>query len=172
MYLNRLSTCHRKDPVGIGSDVYFSWILESTQPDTYQRAWQLRIECDGECVYDSGKRESAQQSFMPCEMRLVAGKQYEWFVTVWDNHGNTATEGATFETADRLRRLRDEGVTVVTALHDLPLALSLADHVAVMENGTVVFEGTPALAVESGVLSRTFAVRVARLAEGYTVSPL
>ena len=99
MHLNRLRTCHRKDPVGISSDVYFSWILESTRPDTYQRAWQLRIECDGECVYDSGKRESAQQSFMPCEMRLVAGKQYEWFVTVWDNHGNTATEGATFETA-------------------------------------------------------------------------
>lgn len=78
---------------------------------------------------------------------------------------------AAFETAALLRRLRDEGITVMAAMHDLPLALTLADRVAVMQNGTVIFEGTPAAAVESDALSRAFAVRVVRHADGYTVLP-
>lgn len=99
MHLNRLRTCHRKDPIGIGNDVYFSWILESSQRNTVQSAFRIQIECGCANVFDSGKIESDQQSFAPCGAFLQGGKEYTWFVTVWDNYGNTATAQASFETA-------------------------------------------------------------------------
>ncbi len=79
---------------------------------------------------------------------------------------------AAFTCAALLRRLRDEGVTVAAAMHDLPLALSLADRVVVIQNGTVIFEGTPDAAVESDALARAFGVRVTRHTDGYAVLPL
>lgn len=71
-----------------------------------------------------------------------------------------------------LSHARDNGHPVLAAVHDLPLALTLADRVAVMDEGRVVFEGTPHEAVASGVLSRVFHVNVTKNEQGYTVSPL
>lgn len=78
---------------------------------------------------------------------------------------------AAFETAALLRRLREDGITVVAAIHDLPLALSLADRVALMQNGRIVFEGSPAAAVQNGAADRVFSVRVVPHEDGFVVLP-
>jgi iron complex transport system ATP-binding protein len=58
------------------------------------------------------------------------------------------------------RRLRDEGKTVVMVLHDLNLALSCSDTVAVMRDGRIIDSGPPAAIQGDGVLDAVFDVRV------------
>lgn len=78
---------------------------------------------------------------------------------------------AAFETAALLRSLREEGHTILLAMHDLPLALSLADRVVILDHGTDTFAGTPADAVASGAVSRAFGVQVSSCESGYILSP-
>lgn len=65
-----------------------------------------------------------------------------------------------FETIELLRQLADSGKTVITVLHDLPLALSAADHVILLENGTCAAAGTPQALYADGVLNRVFGIRI------------
>ena len=58
------------------------------------------------------------------------------------------------------RELAAEGRAVALVLHDLPLALKYADRVAVMAQGRLLLTGTPAQVLASGVLERTFGVRI------------
>ncbi|MFE3190240.1 ATP-binding cassette domain-containing protein [Nocardia sp. NPDC059240] len=44
---------------------------------------------------------------------------------------------------DHIRRLRDEGTTIVLTTHYLEEADALCDRILVMDNGTIVAEGTP-----------------------------
>ncbi len=60
--------------------------------------------------------------------------------------------------------LAHQGKTVVMVLHDLNLALSCADQVAVMLDGQLQQTGTPEEIFSSGVLERCFQVRVHRAA--------
>ena len=48
-------------------------------------------------------------------------------------------------------------------LHDLNLALSCADQVAVMENGRLCQVGTPDEIYQSGVLEQVFGVSIRRI---------
>ncbi|MFO1475117.1 MAG: ABC transporter ATP-binding protein [Verrucomicrobiota bacterium] len=49
------------------------------------------------------------------------------------------------ELGDRIRRIRDGGVTILLVEHDLSLVMSLSDHLLVLHNGTPVADGTPEL---------------------------
>ena len=60
------------------------------------------------------------------------------------------------------RALAGEGKTVVLVLHDLAMALSWADSLAVLYEGQCLFRGTPEEVFLSGSLERAFAVRVQR----------
>ena len=62
------------------------------------------------------------------------------------------------------RRLAQQGKGVVMVLHDLNLALSWGDSVAVMDGGRVVQVGTPEQIYESGVLDQVFRVTTRRVA--------
>lgn len=65
------------------------------------------------------------------------------------------------------RRLAGEGKAVVMVLHDLPLALSGAHRIAVLQGGSLVQTGTPEEVYQSGVLQAVFGVRQGRVrAEG------
>jgi branched-chain amino acid transport system ATP-binding protein len=56
--------------------------------------------------------------------------------------GLNATETAAV--ADLIRRLRDdEGVTVVLVEHDMPMVMSLADRITVLDFGRCIADGTP-----------------------------
>lgn len=58
------------------------------------------------------------------------------------------------------RELAEEGKAVVLVLHDLPLAMSGADKVAVFEKGHLIACDTPEHIYESNVLDRVFEVEV------------
>ncbi len=64
-----------------------------------------------------------------------------------------------------LRELASDGRGVAAVMHDLPLALTYADEVAVMAEGRVIAFGTPRELSRSGVIERVFGVRV-READG------
>ena len=44
---------------------------------------------------------------------------------------------------DALRALKAENLALLAVLPELPLALSVADYIYVMEKGRIVFQGTP-----------------------------
>ena len=66
--------------------------------------------------------------------------------------------------ADFMRLLRaeaDEGRGVVAVLHDLPLALTFADRVAVLAGGALRAAGTPREILRGGVIQEVFGVELA-----------
>lgn len=63
--------------------------------------------------------------------------------------------------------LADAGKCVLMVIHDLCYGMEVADHVVLMQNGTVVMDGTPEEVYESGALDRVFGIHVTRVtAEG------
>ena len=67
------------------------------------------------------------------------------------------------------KALAEAGKTVVLVLHDLSLALEYADSLAVLYEGTCLFQGTPEAVFRSGCLDKAFGVKVRRFstAEGW-----
>ena len=61
------------------------------------------------------------------------------------------------------RTLAHRGKTLVLVLHDLPLALEYADHLVILEQGTVAAQGSPEEVFTSGILNRVFGVTVRRM---------
>lgn len=61
------------------------------------------------------------------------------------------------------RLLAAEGKAVVLVLHDLAMALETADHLAVMENGTLLCQGDAETVFASGALRQAFGVAVNRI---------
>lgn len=70
--------------------------------------------------------------------------------------------GACFELMSLARGLAREGAAVVMVLHDVPLALSCCDRVAVLAEGRVQARGTPEEVAASGAVDRVFGVRLLR----------
>lgn len=68
--------------------------------------------------------------------------------------------GCQLELMGLCRELASEGRAVAAVLHDLPLALGHVDRIAVLSGGTLRFTGTPAQALQSGILDQTFGIRV------------
>ena len=58
------------------------------------------------------------------------------------------------------RELAAQGKAVAVVLHDLPLALGYADHVAVLDAGRLRMLDTPAAVFSTGLLDRVFGVRL------------
>jgi branched-chain amino acid transport system ATP-binding protein len=61
-----------------------------------------------------------------------------------DEASSGLSEFETAEMADRLRILAGEGLTIVLVEHDMPFVLGLCDHIAMLDHGVLVAEGTPA----------------------------
>ncbi|WP_182357965.1 ABC transporter ATP-binding protein [Tomitella gaofuii] len=59
---------------------------------------------------------------------------------------------------DVLRRVRELGITVVTALHDLNLAAMFCDRIHVLDRGAIVAAGTPRQVVTPGLVRAVFGV--------------
>lgn len=67
------------------------------------------------------------------------------------------------EVMRRSRELAAQGKCVVLVLHDLCLAMRVADQAAVLENGQVLGCGTPEEIYGAGLLNRVFGVEVRRV---------
>ncbi len=66
--------------------------------------------------------------------------------------------GYQLELLDIMVQLREQGKTVIVVLHDINYAMGIADRLAVMEQGKLLFADTPVNVYESGVISRVFQV--------------
>lgn len=58
-----------------------------------------------------------------------------------------------------VRSLAEEGRTVLMVVHDLPLALSSADRLLVLDGGKIAADGSPKDVAASGAIDRVFGVR-------------
>jgi len=58
-----------------------------------------------------------------------------------------------------IRELCDEGKSIVTVLHDINSALSVADFICVLDGGSVAFYGTPAELLETEVIEAVFGLK-------------
>jgi alpha-L-rhamnosidase len=96
-----LKTLHMTDPLGIGSNPYFSWRMESPDQNVMQTAYQVVVKHEnGTSVWDTGKIQSEKSSFIEYEGNpLISSARYEWTAKVWDNKGNAESASAWFETA-------------------------------------------------------------------------
>ena len=64
-----------------------------------------------------------------------------------------------FEIMDLIRQLNAAGKTIVMVLHDLELALEYSDHLILLEQGKVIYTGSPQELIASGTLDRVFDIR-------------
>ena len=98
----RISECrvnHMTAPLGVDRAPEFSWRMESETQNVFQTAFQITVSDAAGLVWDSGKRSSDVQSFVPYGGELKSRTHYTVTVTVWDNQGNTAQAESEFETA-------------------------------------------------------------------------
>ncbi|MTH70440.1 ATP-binding cassette domain-containing protein [Agromyces bracchium] len=79
---------------------------------------------------------------------------------------------AQLATLGLLRRLADDGLSVLAALHDLSLAASYADHVVVLANGVVVAAGDPADVLTPPLIRAVWGVEASVLRHPSTGRPL
>lgn len=102
MKLTHLQTLGMSEPLGIDRSPYYSWMLDSDENDTLQAAYRLTLDkaASGERVWDSGRVAGRENAFVPYTGPALESKTaYRWTVEVEDNHGNTASAEAGFETA-------------------------------------------------------------------------
>lgn len=68
--------------------------------------------------------------------------------------------GFQIEILDLVYRLsREKGVTVVMSIHDLNQAMSISDHISLLDRGELIFDGAPKQLAESGLIEKVFRVR-------------
>ncbi len=94
--------------------------------------------------------------------RALAGEP-EWLLA--DEPLAGLDPGHQLDAAALFRTLAGEGKGVVVTLHDLPMAMRLADRVIVLANGQILADGPPVEALAPTILSAAYGV-TARFAKG------
>lgn len=114
--------------------------------------------------------------FVGCDMRSLSGGERQRVhlamvlaqqtpVVVMDEPTTYLDVSACFDLMDLVRDLNRAGKTVIMVLHDLNLALTCCDRVAVMQAGKLVLDGPAAEVAESGAVEEVFGVRLRRVEE-------
>lgn len=62
--------------------------------------------------------------------------------------------------AETVKALAAQGKTVLLVLHDILLALKISDRICVMENGTILQQGTSEEILQRGVLHRLYGIEI------------
>ena len=90
---------YKEKPIGLDEvQPRFSWKLRSDDRDVLQSAYRLTVS-NGKVMWDTGRVESEQSILVEYMGALFAPRtSYTWEVTVWDNHGNSASASSSFET--------------------------------------------------------------------------
>jgi iron complex transport system ATP-binding protein len=86
------------------------------------------------------------------------------------SHLDIAHQVATFSLVREL--CRERHLAVLAVVHDLTLAASFADRVAVIFDGAIIADGAPAVALREDVIERAYGVRVRVLRHPTTGRPM
>lgn len=97
-----------------------------------------------------------QQQKAHIAMRLAQNTDYIFF----DEPTTYLDIKYQLEFAGLAKRLRDGGKAVVAVLHDINAAFTNSDKIAVIDDGELVFFGTPTAAAKSGAVEKVFGVRL------------
>lgn len=91
---------------------------------------------------------------------IAAALAQEAEILLLDEPASFLDIGHQVEILDLLIRLsRERGVTIAMAMRDIDQALAVADRIALLDSGPLVFEGRPSDLAESGLIERVFRVR-------------
>lgn len=87
-------------PLGTDGRPYFSWKLQSEKKDTLQQSYHLQVKApDGSVFMDSGEVTGRKNAYVSYEGKPLESRTcYQVFLTVTDNHGETASADTIFET--------------------------------------------------------------------------
>ena len=83
-------------------------------------------------------------------------------VVLLDEPTSFMDAAACFDMMRLVRQVRERGKTVIAVIHDLNLALSVADAVFVMERGRLAAQGAPGEAAVHSAIEQSFGVRLER----------
>jgi alpha-L-rhamnosidase len=95
-----LQTEQRTEPLGLGEPrPRLSWKLRSDRHGAAQRAYRITATADGETVWDTGRRQSADTLLIAWQgAGLRSATRYRWRVEVWDDEGTATAAETWFET--------------------------------------------------------------------------
>ncbi len=96
------------------------------------RIWQLRDELARNLSYGDRRRLEIARAMASCPALLIL-----------DEPAGGLNERESDELMDIIREIRDSGITVFLIEHDMRVVMGISDHVAVMEYGRKISEGTP-----------------------------
>ena len=75
-------------PMNVEGDPQFGWLPRDKDPNEVQTAYQTRVLDGDDVVWDSGKVESSEQSFVDYDgPALQSASSYSWTVRTWDRDG-------------------------------------------------------------------------------------
>jgi hypothetical protein len=88
---SELTVGDRSRPLNVEGAPQFGWMPSSSRGDDFQTAYQITVSQGGDTVWDSGKVESSDQSYVPYGgPALQPGTSYEWSVRTWDSDGTAS----------------------------------------------------------------------------------
>ena len=101
MNISNLRVKALTEPFGIDvKDVVFSWVIKSDKKNVIQASYRIQVVGSGRQFWDSGVVASDQSVNVCYEGdALEPGEDYQWTVSVTDNHGDTAVGNGWFHTA-------------------------------------------------------------------------
>ena len=144
---------------------------------------QRRLTADDKQIVREAMRRAGVESFASrLVSRLSGGERQKAYLAMLlcqqaptvllDEPTTYLDPSAQFELMALLRELANEGTAVVLVLHDLPLALSCADRLLVLDHGRMIALDTPQALTQSGTLESVFSVHIERTPGGlYAVGP-
>lgn len=74
----------------------FTWGAVNSEKGAFQKAFRLAVYSCGECLWDSGKITSSEQSITYGGENLKSGALHEWTLELTDNYGNVSETGKGF----------------------------------------------------------------------------
>ena len=162
-----------RDVVALGRTPYAS--LLSPESATDRAAIAAALGTAG--VQDFAKRDYATLSGGERQrVQLARALAQEPRILLLDEPTNHLDVSAQLEVLATLRALAapetGTGIAVLTALHDLNLAASYADHVVVLLRGRVVAAGPPRAVLTEELIGEVYGVRASVIEHPITGSPL
>ena len=130
---------------GIKVGFWADWIglpaARAAEVQAEQRAHEILqwIGLSSHATETAGALAYAHQSLLGIALALALRPQ----LLLLDEPFAGMNPGETVQAAEMVRRIRDDGVTIVLVEHDVPAVMRICDRIVVLDQGAKIAEGTP-----------------------------